>query len=100
AAPCGIAFGWIADCFGAPFSGQPGIAETADTNSPGEYRATLQACSCHRCVLRCGRFHSGAEGTNARLARSGKPASGFVGNGCEKRHVPRRKLAPGAETFR
>ena len=28
-----------------------------------QYRTTLQACFGHRLVLRCGRIHSGEEGT-------------------------------------
>jgi len=37
------------------------ITKSTDANSGWENRATLQASFIHRCVLRCGRFHSGVE---------------------------------------
>jgi hypothetical protein len=40
-----------------------GITEIAGSYARRQYAATLRACLCHRWFLRCGRVHSGEEGT-------------------------------------
>jgi hypothetical protein len=40
------------------------ITETASGYARRQYRATLQASFIHRLFLRCGRIHSGEEGTS------------------------------------
>jgi hypothetical protein len=41
--------------------GKGGITKGTGAYAGGQYRATLQACFCHRQFLRCGRSDSGEE---------------------------------------
>jgi len=45
-------------------SRERGFTEITIPYARGQYGATLQTGFCHRLVLRCGRFHSGEEGTS------------------------------------
>ena len=50
----------------------------------GEHRATLQAYCIHRCVLRCGRSHSGEEEPFQITTRGGSEAIGSKCGGSQK----------------
>ncbi len=54
------------------FRGKNRITKMASSYARCQYGATLRACFCHRCVLRCGRFHSGEEGTMPSIPRRQK----------------------------